>query len=268
MARPLSCHHTRVSSGVQRRRIWSDCSATKATVSASGVPPPHTAAVPLAIGPRPENGWVGARMEPHMCNRPDVHGIVVRTRMSSATQVVVRLAAAPRPPGRSCRARNGGRDRSTHLFRCPLWHLRWLGCALHPKPPRRVATSPAVLRRTAGGRSRAGAFRASWCTSATVSRSASSRWSRTVPTRDGRRACRTPPRSGGALRGREAKLGRGPLRKGRRRSRRRGQGRRGWPEPTGKLGRRAARAVWATAATGVGSVDPPRPTSAVGRPSR
>ena len=82
------------------------------------------------------NGWVGARMEPHMCNRPDVHGIVVWTCISSATQVVVRLAAAPRPPGRRCRAGNGGRDRSDP----PPWTLcvprRGLGCARHPNPLR------------------------------------------------------------------------------------------------------------------------------------
>ena len=89
---------------------------------------------------------------------------------------------------------------ATRLFRCPLWHLRRLGCALHPKPPRRVATGPAVLCRKAGGRARRGHPES--------------------------RQVGRPPRTGGLL-GRAVKPGRGPLRRGRRGSRCRGQGRRG-----------------------------------------
>ena len=60
-----------------------------------------------------------------------------------------------------------------------------------------------------------------------------------------------PPRSGHALHEPAAKPGRGLLRRGSCGSRCRGQGRRGWPEQAAMradAGRRAARAVWATAA--------------------
>ena len=117
---------------------------------------------------------------------------------------------------------------ATRLFRCLLWHLRRLGCAIHPKPPRRVATGPAVLCRKAGGRARRG--------------------------QPDSRQAGPPPRTGGLL-GRGVKPGRGALRRGRRGSRCRGQDRLGWSEPAttrADAGRRAARAIWATAVAGGG----------------
>ena len=61
-----------------------------------------------------------------------VRGLATRMCISATAYVVVHLTVAPRPPGGLCRAGSGGRGRSTHLFRCLLWHLRRLGCALHP----------------------------------------------------------------------------------------------------------------------------------------
>jgi len=117
---------------------------------------------------------------------------------------------------------------ATRLFRCLLWHLRRLGCALHPKPPRRVATGPAVLCRKAGGRARRG-----------------------QP--DSRQAGR-PPRTGG-LRGRGVKPGRGRC-VGADADRGVGAktavGGRSQPPRGRTLAWRAARAVWATAAAGGG----------------
>ena len=133
---------------------------------------------------------------------------------------------------------------ATRLFRCPLWHLRRLGCALHPKPPRRVATGPAVFCRKAGGRARRG-----------------------HP--DSRQAGR-PPRTGGLL-GRGVKPGRGrcvgadadrgvgaKAAVGGRSQRPRGR------TPTGeRRGQFRQRRQ-----PEEDRVDPPRPEAAFGRPSR
>ena len=103
---------------------------------------------PASTGGRSKtrNGWVGARMEPHMCNRPDVHGIVVWTCIPSATQVVVRIAAAPRPPGRRCRAGNGGRDRSDPPLSMPAVASAEVGMCTPSHPPRGSLRSSDPLR--------------------------------------------------------------------------------------------------------------------------
>ncbi len=81
-----------------------------------------------------------------MCNRPDVHGIVVWTCIPSATQVVVRIAAAPRPPGRRCRAGNGGRDRSDPHFSMPAVASAEVGMCTPSHPPRGSLRSSDPLR--------------------------------------------------------------------------------------------------------------------------
>jgi len=154
---------------------------------------------------------------------------------------------------RLCHGLRGGRAApqteavsvATHLFRCLLWHLRWLGCALPSHPPRgslRVHQSFAGRPEDAHG------------------------GGNPTPRQAGR-----PPRTGG-LHGRGVKPGRGPLRSGRRGSRCRGQGRRGWPEPATTPGRtltgKRRGQFRQRRQPEEDRVDPPRPTAAFGRPSR
>ena len=150
---------------------------------------------PASTGGRSKtrNGWVGARMEPHMCNRPDVHGIVVWTCISSATQVVVRLAAAPRPPGRPCRAGNGGRDRSDP----PPWTLGVPrgrgGVCMSSQPAAGGRSGPAILGRKAIGST--GRARPVLAWRGRTARRPSGRPKRPPPTRSGARHRRSAGRA-------------------------------------------------------------------------
>ena len=230
---------------VSRREGFSASASTgqceHGTVSRAGPSPPASA----GGRSKTRNGWVGARMEPHMCNRPDVHGIAVWTCMSAATHVVVRLAVAPRPSGRRCRAVDGGRDRSDPPLSMPVVASAVVGMCIpssrrggslrvHQSFPRRPEDA------NGGG----------------------------IPTL---RQAGPPPRTGG-LHGRGVKPGRGALRRGRRRSRWRGQGRHRWPEPATTRGGRwqegGASSLWQRRQPEEDRGDPPRPTAAFRWPSR
>ena len=117
----------------------------RAGLSASASTGPSS---PASTGGRSKtrNGWVGARMEPHMCNRPDVHGIVVWTCKASSTQVFVWIAVVPRPAGRLCRAGNGGRGWSDPHFSMPAVASAEVGMCTPSHPPRGSLRSSDPLR--------------------------------------------------------------------------------------------------------------------------